>query len=109
MPDIFTTRKVLSDEEIYESGIGDTRGYVHDGAYIARARLGPSRPETAKTTVEPQEAFTAVLKERFLEQRREMHLPPQADAIAALDERHPISFPQGYSKAYTEWHRLIRT
>lgn len=38
-----------------------------------------------------------------------MHLPPSADALAALDDKHPISFPRSNKKAYADWHRLLRT
>ena len=109
MPTFFKASNTYTNDEIYENGIGDARGYFEDGAYVARASMGPQLPDTAKTVVEPQEAFTAALKQRFLKQRELLHHPPLAEALAALDGNHPISFPAKSSKAHAEWHRLIRT
>lgn len=109
MPMVFKAPNTYSNEEIYESGDGDSRGFYEDGAYVARGSLGPQLPEAEKVDVEAQEAFTKALKQRFLKQRDQMHLSPAPDALAALDERHPISFPEKSNKAYAEWRRLVRT
>lgn len=111
MPTVLKSAKTYSDEEIYESGLGDTRGYYEDGAYVARASLGPELPssENGGTQGEPQEAFTRALNARFLKQREQLHLPPEPDALQQLDQKHPISFPAKNGKAYAEWHKLIRS
>ena len=108
MPTFFKAPKTNADEDIYESGIGDTRGYYEDDAYVARPSMGPTLPETAKTIVDPQEAFTIALNDRFLKQRDRLHLSPSPDAISALDDEHPISFPKSSNKAYADWHRILR-
>ena len=103
--------KTYSDQEIYDNGLGDTRGYYEDGAYVARASLGPQLPETQTehALVSPQEAFTFILKQRFLKQRQQLQLSPGPDALKQLDEKHPISFPANNSKAYGDWLRLLRS
>ena len=108
MPEVFRAPNSYTDEEIYENGNGDTRGYLEDGAYVARASLGPTLPDDQRTTVDPQEAFVAALKKRFLKQRHQMHLRPSQTAFTSLDDNHPISFPGGDNNAYAEWHRLFR-
>ena len=107
MPDFFVAQETHS--QLYNNEIGDTRGHYEDGAYIAAPITGPTIPESAKTTVEPQEAFAKALKARFLEQRRQMHVKPSSDALAKLDERHPTSLPKGNNKAYANWLRILKT
>lgn len=107
MPEVLTASKTYSNEEIYGSGMGDTRGYIDDGAYVARASIGPSLPNEARTTLDPKEVFTNALKGRFLQQRYQMHLSPSVEKIAALDDNHPISFPRNNEKAYAEWRALL--
>jgi hypothetical protein len=109
MPEVLTGSRPYSHDEIYDNDIGDTRGFLEDGAYVARASLGPLLPESAKVTVAPQEAYTKALTKRFLAQRNMLHLSPQEGAVAALDERHPISFPRRNNKAYADWLRFLRT
>ena len=108
MPDFFVAQQTYSHSEIYDSGIGDTRGHYEDGAYIAAPTSGPTIPDSAKTTVEPQEAFATALKARFLKQRRQMHVKPSAEALAKLDERHPTSLPKSNNKAYANWLRILK-
>lgn len=105
---VFKAPKTYTHEEIYETGIGDSRGYFEDGAYVASATQGPQIPDSAKAIAEPREAFTAALKLRFLKQREEVHKPPDAEHLATLDDKHPISFPADSNKAHAEWHRLVR-
>jgi hypothetical protein len=109
MPDFLAAQHTYSHSELYDNGIGDTRGHYEDGAFIAAPISGPTIPETAKTTVEPQEAFTTALKARFLEQRRQMHVKSFAEALAKLDERHPSSLLKNNNKSYANWLRILKT
>lgn len=106
---MFTAPTTFTDDELYDNGIGDMRGYYEDGAYVGRAIIGPSMPESAKVLVEPQEAFVAALTTRFLEQRTQMYLSPGPNALAQLDFEHPITYPATSDSAHIEWHRLLRT
>ncbi|KAK5164231.1 uncharacterized protein LTR77_009925 [Saxophila tyrrhenica] len=108
MPEILRASRPTSDEDIYNSGRGDHRGVLDDGAYYARVSLAPSLADSAQGTIDPQEAFTRALKRRFYSHRQQLLLHPSAEAVAALHDRHPISFPQANNKAYADWHRLLR-
>ena len=109
MPVVLKAQDDLSDKEIYESGVGDARGYFEDGAYVARPSLGPELAEATQATATPQEAFTAALKARFLKQREQLRHPPSAKAKAALDKSHPTTVPGGKDRAHAKWNRLLRT
>lgn len=82
----------------------DFAGFANDHAVVA----APDTPvEQQDRSTDPREAFTNALKERFLEQRRRLHLQPSSEAVAALDDKHPISFPPHNHKAKTEWLKLL--
>ena len=108
MPSLFKAPPTHSDEDIYNSFTGDTRGYIDEDAYIGAPSIGPILPDDAKTTIEPREAYTIALKARFLKQRNPLHIAPSLDALAALGEKHPISFPAN-NNAYADWHRFLRS
>ncbi|KAK4950215.1 hypothetical protein LTR10_011194 [Elasticomyces elasticus] len=109
MPTVFRAPFEDQTEELYESGVGDGRGYFEDGAYVGRANIGPVMPDSAKTTIEPQEAYTRALKQRFATAREQMHVKPGNDELAKLDEEHPIAYIQGDHKAHANWKRILTT
>ncbi|KAK4495462.1 hypothetical protein PRZ48_013793 [Zasmidium cellare] len=75
----------------------------HDDAVVAPA-LPPVPKEDDRA---PQKVYTRSITQRFLDQRRQLRLPPTAKALADLDDSYPISFPQGNNKAFAEWLRLL--
>lgn len=77
----------------------------HDGTWIAPA--SPAAAAAAEDDSSPQKVYTRNITDRFLDQRRQLRLPPTAEALADLEDSYPISFPQGNNKAYAEWHRLV--
>ncbi len=92
--------------------MGDTRGYYQDGAYTAAPVLGPVLPPDASSVEEdkdPQEAYYEALALRFNDFRDNLRLAPPAGAIAALDDRHPISLPRGSSGAAAQWRKLLHS
>ncbi|KAK5692048.1 hypothetical protein LTR97_011221 [Elasticomyces elasticus] len=109
MPTVFRAPFEDQTEELYESGVGDGRGYFEDGAYVGRANIGPVMPDSAKTTIEPQEAYTRALKQRFATAREQMHVKPSNEELAKLDEEHPIAYIQGDHKAHDNWKRILTT
>ncbi|KAK5686733.1 hypothetical protein LTR17_026887 [Elasticomyces elasticus] len=109
MPTVFRAPFEDQTEELYESGVGDGRGYFEDGAYVGRANIGPVMPDSAKTTIEPQEAYTRALKQRFAVAREQMHVKPDNDELAKLDEEHPTAYRQGDNKAHANWKRILAT
>ena len=60
-----------------------------------------------ETAIDAQEAYIKLLRQRFLNQREEMHRPPNQGAIASLDDDHPITCPAHSPKARAEWTRLL--
>ncbi|KAI6826431.1 hypothetical protein KC357_g4115 [Hortaea werneckii] len=107
LPTILTAPQTTDNAELYESGLGDTRGHLADGTFTAQRPIGPSVPEMAETAIDAQNAYTKVLTQRFLRQREEMHRPPNQGAIASLDDDHPITCPAHSPKARAEWTRLL--
>ncbi|KAK0897193.1 hypothetical protein LTR02_010797 [Friedmanniomyces endolithicus] len=107
MPSVFHEPFLSEADELYDSGVGDGRGYWEDDAYIGRAPIGPTMPESAKKMIEPQEAYTKALKQRFLEMREKMNKRPDAAALATLDKKHPASFT-GINQGYASWPWLLR-
>lgn len=97
-----------SNDDSSESGVGDTRGRISDGTYVVSANIGPQIPVAAKRAIDPQEAYTEALKERFSKQRAELHRPPAPGSIDGLDNDHPISFPWRNRKAHATWIRILR-
>ncbi|KAJ5289979.1 uncharacterized protein N7443_010232 [Penicillium atrosanguineum] len=83
-------------------------GFYEDEAFIAPANAN-------KTTVaSPEGAFSEaqnvcydLLRHRFRLLRSTLRCTPPADAIAALDDFHPISLPRGHEAARKVWRRLI--
>jgi hypothetical protein len=107
MAEVFAAPRTYSDDEIYEGGVGDSRGFIDDGAYVARVPMGPTIPDSAKTLIDPQEAYTRALKARFLVQRKQLHSRPGAESVAALNRDHPTALSHRDYLAYRNWHRLL--
>ncbi|EME38849.1 hypothetical protein DOTSEDRAFT_180773 [Dothistroma septosporum NZE10] len=78
--------------------------YLEDGGYVGAPA---STTAVENDLADPQKVFTNALKYRFLTHRKLLHLPTTVEALATLGDGYPISFPQGNSKAYAEWHRLL--
>lgn len=80
-----------------------------DGTFIQVAPLQPVATPAEDDATNPQEVFTRLLVERFMEQRKQLHLPPSMNKLTELPDSCPISFPQGNNKASAEWYRLLHT
>lgn len=95
-----------------------SRGYYSDGAYTAAPTIGPSIPLSSSSSssahhvaenADAQLSYYASLRLRFSLLRATMRCQPSAEAIAALDDSHPISLPQGSQRAFTTWKWLLKT
>ena len=106
MPEFFVAKQAHA--ELYDNGIGDTRGRLEDGAYIAAPISGPTLPESAKTHIEPQEAFSRALKERFLQQQQHLHTSAAVLARITMD-RKLTSLPKNDNQKYAQWLKLLDT
>lgn len=108
MPTFFKAPAASWHEEVYDAGVGDTRGYWEDGAYVARANLGPAIPETAKTTIDPRDAYTAALKDRFVALSKKLQSPSTNESVAALGKNRPLIFSKE-NKVWVTWFYLLRS
>ena len=97
------------DSNYEEGGRADSGdGYYSDGAYVAKplpTATGVGNDESSL----PQDVYYDRLKELFAQHRSRCRISPSADAVAALDDKHPISFPHGSQLATHEWRNLILT
>ncbi|KAE8148720.1 hypothetical protein BDV25DRAFT_168264 [Aspergillus avenaceus] len=84
-------------------------GVYVDGVYVA-APVAVANV-TVVTTETPysdaQSSYYNLLHHRFLLLRSTLKCTPPSEAISALDESHPISFPRHSKMARKEWRRLL--
>lgn len=94
----------VSNLQPHDGDSEDFHAFDSDHAYIAPPDL-PT--EYLNTSLDPREAFTEALKERFHCQRNHLHLPPSSEAVTALSDKHPISYPRSNNKATLEWMKIF--
>ncbi|KAL5343349.1 hypothetical protein BJX70DRAFT_385515 [Aspergillus crustosus] len=87
-----STSKLISD------------GVFSDGVYIGRAT---TKPAAVDTFSDAQATYYNLLHHRFLLLRSILKCTPPPEAISALDDSHPISFPRRSKTAQKEWRRLL--
>ncbi|KAL2868660.1 uncharacterized protein BJX67DRAFT_371337 [Aspergillus lucknowensis] len=81
-------------------------GVYSDGVYIG---LTISKPIANEAFSEAQASYYNLLHHRFLLLRSILRCTPPSEAISALDDSHPISFPRHSKTAQKEWRRLLLT
>ncbi|KAL4944790.1 hypothetical protein BDV06DRAFT_210008 [Aspergillus oleicola] len=79
-------------------------GIYSDGVYIG---LSTTNPSTDSTFSDAQASYYNLLHHRFLLLRSILKCTPPSEAISALDDSHPISFPRSSKNAQKEWRRLL--
>ncbi|KAL4808895.1 hypothetical protein BDV18DRAFT_151099 [Aspergillus unguis] len=79
-------------------------GIYSDGVYIS---LSTTKPAADETISEAQTSYYNLLYHRFILLRSILKCTPPSEAISALDESHPISFPRSSKNAQKEWRRLL--
>ncbi|KAK3670719.1 hypothetical protein LTR78_009411 [Recurvomyces mirabilis] len=109
LPEVVRAQHNDMNEEIYKTGNGDARGYVKDGAYVGCPDIGPVMPRSAHSQISPFEAYTTSLKNRFLDQREQMHSNASAEALGKLDDKHPTTFDIRNNKLYAQWTRTLKS
>ncbi|KAL2129620.1 hypothetical protein VTI74DRAFT_7520 [Chaetomium olivicolor] len=109
------------DRSIYTNGVGDSRGYYHDGAYTA----APSSPPSATSENDPvlddadlvatqsarlRKAYYASLTSQFLSLRALLHQTPPAHLVAALPRDHGTEVGSFGARSWTfrVWTKRIR-
>ncbi|PWY80126.1 hypothetical protein BO83DRAFT_406225 [Aspergillus eucalypticola CBS 122712] len=100
-------------EEVKDVSEPVPEGVVVDGVYFV--------PHTSKTNItaapaadvadegisDAQSSYYNLLHHRFLLLRSILKCTPPSEAIAGLDESHPISLPRHSRNARKEWRRLL--
>jgi regulator of vacuolar morphogenesis len=79
-------------------------GVYSDGVYIG---LTLSKSIGDECFSEAQASYYNLLHHRFLLLRSILKCTPPPEAISALDDAHPISFPRHSKNAQREWRRLL--
>ncbi|KAK0633087.1 hypothetical protein B0T14DRAFT_415289 [Immersiella caudata] len=110
------------DRSIYDDGVGDSRGYYHDGAYTAApdtelsednecedGEWDPAK-EAAAAEKALREAYFTNLTTQFEALRARLHGEPPTGLAAALDEDHGIEVG-GFgprNRTFSIWDHRIR-
>ncbi|PWY91051.1 hypothetical protein BO70DRAFT_368226 [Aspergillus heteromorphus CBS 117.55] len=93
-------------------------GVIIDGVFFVPPPKKPSTANTtANSTTQPtqqppsyppaQNSYYTLLHHRFILLRSILKCTPPSEAIAALDDSHPISLPRHARNARKEWRRLV--
>ncbi|KAI9769358.1 MAG: hypothetical protein M1840_004059 [Geoglossum simile] len=106
VPQLLVAPKEDENDDIYGSGVGDSRGFYEDGAYTAAPILGPMPPSDLGQK-SPMEIYLDRLILRFKLHRANLRCIPPAGAVQALSKDHPISC-EPTKASYSRWHRLLR-
>ncbi|KAL4775647.1 hypothetical protein BDW60DRAFT_214399 [Aspergillus nidulans var. acristatus] len=80
-------------------------GIYSDGVYIG---LATTKVDTDESLSDAQASYYNLLHHRFLLLRSILKCTPPPEAISALDDSHPISFPRSSKIAQREWRRLLQ-
>lgn len=120
-----STTEGTPDPSIYNNGLGDTRGFYSDGAYIAAPSLGPILPPgfplvladsdvseldgTWSHEMSPKEAYTSSLVARFLSQRAKLQAISAPHAAHKLTPKTPIILPKRTRDAYRVFQGLVHS
>jgi len=105
MPSVF--RAAESHDEDIDYTVGDSRGYYVEDCYIARPVLRPEAPQKSK--VSAKEAYTEVLKRRFVAMRARLGTELLVGEPEFQPETHkPVPQPNGGKKAYAECVEMVQ-
>lgn len=77
--------------------------YDNDDAIVG----SPEEAAPQNDDTNPRSLYTRAIRDRFLEQRKLLSMPPSANSLAALGDGCPISFLKGNNKSVAEWHRIL--
>ncbi|KAI9884028.1 MAG: aspartate--tRNA ligase dps1 [Watsoniomyces obsoletus] len=101
----------INDEE---SDMGDghiVRGYYADGAYTAVPTIVENNTTSVEVTngnEDPQDVYRQSLLLRYRLLRANLRINPPEEALAALDENHPIVVSKQVQAGSSRWQELFR-
>ncbi|TPR08072.1 hypothetical protein CAN33_0017010 [Aspergillus niger] len=113
------TEQAQNDEELQQQEeVKDTtepvpEGVVVDGVYFVpptsttNTTAAPAANVAEEAISDAQSSYYNLLHHRFLLLRSILKCTPPSEAIAGLDESHPISLPRHSRNARKEWRRLL--
>ncbi|CAD6446138.1 5a7e112b-f7e6-4b14-8619-5b46ad6565a2 [Sclerotinia trifoliorum] len=97
------------DRSIYESGLGDFRGYYEDGAYFAAAEVEDDIADEQDEGQDPQLAYFNSIITRFEILREQMQQIPPPNLVKDLDVDHPIYLTTLNTKLCRWWRWKLKT
>ncbi|GIZ37991.1 hypothetical protein CKM354_000141800 [Cercospora kikuchii] len=106
LPEVLAASRQVWDNHGDEEGEDDAdNGYLaDDGTYIARPE---PTAVAADDNTDPQQVFSKALKDRFMLQRKHLHMNTTSTKLAELGDGYPTSFPEGNKGLRAEWHRIL--
>ncbi len=112
MPKVLVAPSTLAEVDEGIRNIDDeiARGYYADGAYTAAPATAQNLvPDESTTGNElPQDIYRQSLLLRYRLLRANLRISPPADALAALDEDHPIVVSKQMQAGRFRWQELLR-
>ncbi|KAL4991055.1 hypothetical protein BDW68DRAFT_185281 [Aspergillus falconensis] len=100
----YIQQEKVADDELSSTG-RDPEGIYSDGVYIG---LSTKKAVAGEALSDAQASYYNLLHHRFVFLRSILKCTPPPEAISALDDSHPISFPRLSKIAQREWKRLIQ-
>ncbi|KAF7934934.1 uncharacterized protein EAE98_002979 [Botrytis deweyae] len=97
------------DRSIYESGVGDFRGYYEDGAYYAAAEVEDELEDEEHEGQDPRSAYFNSILTRFETLRDKLHRVPPTDLVKNLDADHPTYLNVLNTKLCRWWRWKMKT
>ncbi|KAF7956065.1 hypothetical protein EAE96_004986 [Botrytis aclada] len=97
------------DRSIYESGVGDFRGYYEDGAYYAAAEVEDETEDEEHKGQDPRSAYFSSILTRFETLRGKLHQVPPTDLVKNLDADHPTYLSVLNTKLCRWWRWKMKT
>ncbi|BCR94590.1 uncharacterized protein AKAW2_11636S [Aspergillus luchuensis] len=100
-------------EEVKDTPEPVPKGVVVDGVYFVpptskiNTTVAPAADVANEGISDAQSSYYNLLHHRFLLLRSILKCTPPSEAIAGLDESHPISLPRHSRNARKEWRRLL--
>ncbi|RFU27168.1 hypothetical protein B7463_g9167, partial [Scytalidium lignicola] len=104
------------DHSIYSNGVGDSRGWYHDGAYAAAPdnhieisdEDEEGYEEGGESRIDPQTAYFDAILARFETLRERLSRRPPVDILNRLDNDHPTHVPRLNTELSRAWRWRFR-
>lgn len=107
IPEVLAAARQVLDSHDHdgEEDEADEEDLIEEDTYIGSP--APHAPEADVT--DPRYVFTKALKDRFLLQRKHLHINTDATKLVKPGNDSPIFYQEGNQKQYTQWQRVLGT